>query len=159
MSQMPSDQDEGLFQHQPGTHYLHLLREVIVTYRQFLRQLAGELGLSVAQLELLRQLALSGGRATTSSLARDLNVDPAAVTRLVAGLEKLGVLARESDARDGRRRPVVLAESGRRQMLALHARLHEREAALSSELDKASVETTMRVLQTIRQVSAKGVLR
>ena len=102
--------DQGLFEHQPGGHYLHLLREVLLTYRLFLRRVSEVLGVSGAQFEALRQLALAGGRTTTSALARELGVDPAAVTRLVAGLEKLGL--RRSGRRtsaNGRRRPVVLA--------------------------------------------------
>ena len=69
----------------------------------------------------MRQLALTGGRSTTSALARELGVDPAAVTRLVADLETLELVTRERDARDGRRRPVVLTERGRRETVTLHA--------------------------------------
>ena len=144
--------DEGLFQHAPGTHYLHLLREMLLTYRELLRQLALETGLSGAQFEVLRELALADGRSTVSALARELGVDPAAISRLIAGLKELGFVARESDERDGRRRPVVLTEDGRRRMVALHAGLHEHESALDEALDPQSIETTMRVLRTLRDV-------
>jgi DNA-binding MarR family transcriptional regulator len=144
--------DAGLFQHAPGTgtHYLHLLREVLLTYRQLLRQLTVETGLSGAQFEALRELALADGRSTVSALARELGVDPAAVSRLIAGLQKLGLVSRVSDDRDGRRRPVVLTEDGRRLMVAFHAEAHVRESALTAALDPQSVETTMRVLHTLR---------
>ena len=148
--------DEGLFQHDPGGEYLHLMREVLLTFRLFARELSDEMGASGSQLALLRQMALAGGRSTVSSLARELAVDPAAVTRLVAGLTKLGLLSRERDGRDGRRRPVVLTPAGRDLVVDMHARLHEREAALEGKLDKASLETTMRVLQTIRDVLEHG---
>ena len=150
---------EGLFEHQPGGHYLHLMREVLLTYRLFLRKVSEVTGVSGAQFELLRQMALAGGRTTTSALARELGVDPAAVTRLVAGLEKLGLVTREEDERDGRRRPVVLTPAGRDFMVRLHGQLHEREDALAASLDPESVEVAMGVLQTIRTVLDTGAAR
>lgn len=147
---MPHDSDEGLFEHPSGVSYLHLLREVLLTYRQLVKELATRTGMSGAQFELMRGLALAGGRATSAALARDLGVDPAAVTRLVTGLQTAGLVARESDAGDGRRRPVVLTDQGRRLMVDLHARLHDREAALTEALDEQSIATAMQVLQTIR---------
>ena len=151
--------DPGLFEHQPGGHYLHLLREVLLTYRLFLRRVSEVLGVSGAQFEVLRQMALAGGRTTTSALARELGVDPAAVTRLVAGLEELGLVTREEDERDGRRRPVVLTSAGRDFVVSMHAQLHEREAALEASLDEASVATAMQVLQTVRSVIDPGAAR
>jgi DNA-binding MarR family transcriptional regulator len=151
--------DQGLFEHQAGGHSLHLMREVLLTYRLFLRRISDSTGVSGAQFELLRQMALAGGRTTTSALARELGVDPAAVTRLVAGLEKLGLVTREDDERDGRRRPVVLTPSGREFMVRLHAELHEREAALVAHLDESSVQTTMQVLHTVREVLDPGAAR
>lgn len=154
MDDVPNREDEpdslGLFEHTPGTHYLHLLREVLLTYRQLLRQLAVETGLSGAQFEVLRELALADGPSTVSALARDVGVDPAAISRLIAGLQRLGLVSRMSDDRDGRRRPVVLTEDGRLRMAALHARLHERESALVAALDPQSIETTVQVLRTLR---------
>jgi MarR family transcriptional regulator, repressor for mepA len=142
--------DSGLFQHTPGTHYLHLLRDVLLTYRQLLRQLTVETDLSGAQFEVLRELALANGRSTVSALARELGVDPAAISRLIAGLQRLGLVSRVSDDRDGRRRPVELTDGGRRLMVAFHARVHECESALAAAVDAKSIETTTRVLQALR---------
>ena len=153
-----STDDTGLFEHDPRGSYLHLLREVLLTYRLLMREATAEFGLSGAQLEVLRQLALAGGRSTTSALARELAVDPAAVTRLVAGLERLELVSREDDERDGRRRPVLLTPVGRDTMLDFHARVHARESALSAAVGKATVESAMRVLRTIRSLFAPGTL-
>ena len=142
--------DKGLFEHAPGPSYLHLLREVLLTYRQLLRQLTVESGLSGAQFEVLRELALANGRSTVSALSRELDVDPAAVSRLVAGLQQLGLVSRVSDDRDGRKRPVVLTGDGSRLMVHFHAEAHERESGLTAGLDPQSVETAMRVLHTVR---------
>lgn len=157
MDQLPiSADDEGLFKHDLRGGYLHLLREVLLTYRLLMREATAEFGLSGAQLEILRQLALAGGRSTTSALARELAVDPAAVTRLVAGLERLELVSREDDERDGRRRPVLLTPSGRAMMLGFHARVHARESALAAEIDPESVEAAMRVLRAIRSAVDAG---
>jgi MarR family transcriptional regulator, transcriptional regulator for hemolysin len=147
---MSNPHDQGLFQHDSGSNYFHLLREVLLTYRQMLRQLAAETGISGAQFEALRELALAGGRSTVSAMARELGVDRAAVSRLVAGLERAGLVERVQDERDGRSQPVVLSDAGRRFMLAFHTEAHEREAALGGLLDSESVETAMRVLRTLR---------
>jgi DNA-binding MarR family transcriptional regulator len=147
-----SEHDAGLFEHDPGATYVHLLREVLLTYRLFLRQATAEFGVPGAQLEVLRQLAVADGRSTTSALARDLAVDPAAVSRLVAGLEQLGLVSREHDERDGRRRPVLLTPAGRAMMVDLHARMHARESALAAAVDEASIDSTVRVLRTIRSL-------
>jgi DNA-binding MarR family transcriptional regulator len=149
---LDNEDDHGLFEHQPGTRHLHLLREVLLTYRRLLRELAVETGITGAQFELLRELALADGRSTVSALARELGIDPAAVTRVVAGLHEQGLVSRESDDRDGRLRPVVLTEDGRRLMVRIHAALHEREAALTTGLDPQSVEAAMQVLQELRTV-------
>jgi len=142
--------EEGVFAHAPNAHYLHLWREVILTYRQLMRQVARRTDYTGAQFEVLRQLAVADGRSTVSALARELAVDPAAVTRLVAELTGLGLVQRESDARDGRRRPVVFTDEGRRRMADLHASLHERESALTEQIDPPAIETAIGVLQAMR---------
>ena len=154
MDQAPQPENEaydaGLFQHASDAHYLHLLREVLLTYRELLRGLSLETGLSGAQFEVMRELALADGRSAVSALARELGVDPAAISRLVAGLQGLGLVSRESDDRDGRRRPVVLTDEGRRLMVAFHTGAHESESALAAALDPQSVETTMETLRALR---------
>ncbi len=154
MGPVPSHDDEGLFEHSPGASYLHLLRELFLTYRLFGRRLAAGMGVSTAQFELLRELALADGRSTASGLAGRLGVDKAAVTRLIADLETGGLVGREQDAADGRRRPVVLTPAGRRLMVDFHTRMHERESALLGVLEPSDIETAMRVLETIRDVMA-----
>ena len=160
MDQPPSSEyDAGLFEHDPGANYLHLLREVHLTYRLFLSRMEVEYGVSGAQFEVLRQLARAGGRSATSVLARDLVVDPAAVTRIVAGLERLELVSREHDVRDGRRRPVLLTPAGRALMLDFHQRMHAGEAALADVIDQASLEGAMRVLRAIRAVFDRNAPR
>lgn len=145
-----SEYDAGLFEHDPGVGYLHLLREIHLLYRVFLRRMESAYGVSGAQFEVLRRLARAGGRSSTSALARALEVDPAAITRIVAGLEKLELVSREDDVHDRRRRPVVLTPRGREMMVAFHELMHARESRLAASVDQASLEGAMRVLQAIR---------
>ena len=118
--------------------------------------MAAKTGVSGAQFELLRALALADGRSTTSELARELDVDPAAVTRLVAGLGELGLVEREDDARDRRRRPVLLTASGRDFMVKLHAELHARESRSGRGSSLSPCRTAAEVLRTIRNVLEPG---
>lgn len=142
---------EAVFEHASGVDYSHLWREVILSYRKLMRQVAWHTQFTGAQFEILRQLAVDDGVSTVSALARDLALDPAAVTRICADLVSLGVVERQSDANDGRKRPVALTEEGRRQMAFLHSQLHERESALAGEgLDTQAIETTIRVLRAMR---------
>ena len=73
---------------------------------------------------------------------------------IVTSLEQLGLVSRVSDDRDGRRRPVVLTEDGGRFMVHFHTEAHERESALTAALDPKSLEITMQVLHTLRDVLA-----
>lgn len=150
MCGMDDSHDTGLFEHSPGAHYLHLLREVLLTYRGLLRQMSAETGLSGAQFEVLRELSLADGHSTVSALARELGVDPAAISRLIASLQRLGLVSRARDDSDGRRQPVLLTQEGRDLMTAFHAEAHERESTLTAGLDTQSLETAMQVLRALR---------
>ena len=143
--------DSGLFQHSSSADYSHLLREILLTHRQLMRRLSAESGLSGAQFEVMRELALADGRSTVSALARSLDLDPAAISRIVAGLNESGLVTRESDQTDKRRQPVVLSDKGRGFMLAFHRKVHESEAALAGSVDPGSLETAARVLSTLRE--------
>ncbi len=80
-------------------------------------RLAGEFsavhGLSVNEFFLLMQLEQAiSNRLTRVELAKRMHVSASTVTRMAAPMEKLGLLARESDARDARLAFVVLTKAG-----------------------------------------------
>ena len=142
--------DVGLFEHTSGAGYLHLLREVLLHLPAASQADVGchwALGSAVRGAARTRfgERSLDGLGA-----ARELGVDRAAVSRLISGLQQLGLVSRLSDDRDGRRRPIVLTEDGSRLMVTFHAKAHEREAALTAALDPQSIEAAMRVLHTLR---------
>jgi DNA-binding MarR family transcriptional regulator len=84
-------------------------------------RLAGEFsavhGLSVNEFFLLMQLdRASMHRLSRVELARRMHVSASTITRMAAPMEKLGLLARESDPRDARLAFVVLTKAGARKV-------------------------------------------
>lgn len=150
---IPVPDSEAVFEHDPAGHYLHLFREILLAARAFAACASREAGIPAAQLQVIRELAVSpDGRSHVSTIARDLGVDAAAITRLVAALEKRGLVLRKLDPQDGRRRPVLLSEQGKRLALLFHARQHELERTLASRIDEDSLDTARLVLQQVREI-------
>ncbi|HID66998.1 MAG TPA: MarR family transcriptional regulator [Roseibacterium sp.] len=80
-------------------------------------RLAGEFssihGLSVNEMFLLMQLEHAPlQRLPRVELAKRLNTSASTVTRMATPMEKLGLVSRQSDARDARLAFVVLTEAG-----------------------------------------------
>jgi DNA-binding MarR family transcriptional regulator len=72
-------------------------------------------GLSLSDFALLRELgAAPGQRLRRAELAERLGITPSGVARQLAPLERIGLVGRESHARDARLALVVLTESGAR---------------------------------------------
>jgi DNA-binding MarR family transcriptional regulator len=61
-----------------------------------------------------------------------------------------GLVRRRADSRDLRRSYVRLSPKGLEMFEQLHGRSHELERRLASVLDRRDVETTVRVLATLR---------
>jgi len=87
-----------------------------------------------------------------SALATIESMDPSVATRVVASLDKLGLLGRTTDPEDGRARLVALSDLGRRELTELW---NERTLGLSTRLarlsarDRATVEAALPVLERI----------
>jgi DNA-binding MarR family transcriptional regulator len=82
-------------------------------------------GMSFSDLVLVRVVAASpDGRIRRTDLAHALGVTPSAVARQVGPLERMGILARESNPKDARLALVVLTEAGK---------LVEQEASVIAE--------------------------
>jgi DNA-binding MarR family transcriptional regulator len=74
----------------------------------------GEVGLSLAKLAALRQLADAGGSLPLGQLAERLSCVKSNVTQLVDRLEGDGLVSRAADATDRRSRLAVLTDAGRK---------------------------------------------
>ena len=86
---------------------IHLLRR--------LRKQDEAAGLGAARLSAL-SVVVFGGPLTLGELAAAEQVRPPTMTRIVAGLEEAGLVARETDARDRRVVRVTATGRGRRLM-------------------------------------------
>ena len=122
---------------------IHLLRQVA--------QVDREMGLTPERASLLSVLAFGGPR-TLGQLARIERVSPPAITRIVDGLEGLGLLRRERNERDRRVVTVTITPAGRRVMERGRARRVEVLAARLRALgrdDVRTLEAATRVLERV----------
>jgi DNA-binding MarR family transcriptional regulator len=95
-------------------------------------------GLSAARLSALSVLVFGGPR-TLGELAAAEHVRPATMTRVVQALEEAGLVARESDERDGRVTRVRATPRGERVMWRGRERRVERLASLLDRLTPEEV--------------------
>ncbi|MBL8607842.1 MAG: MarR family transcriptional regulator [Myxococcales bacterium] len=110
----------------------------------FLQDGAAALGVTHAQCHALIELGRRG-TLTPGEIAELLRLDKSTVSRTVAGLEKLGLVAPARVVRgaDGRRRPLALTAAGKRRLAELHASAGERvegALALLDETERREVE-------------------
>ncbi len=116
---------------------IHLLRR--------LRKRDVESGVGPAQLSALSVLVFAGPR-TLGELARAEQVRPPTMTRIVAGLQRAGLVRRERDAQDGRvvrvramRKGVRVMKAGRRRRIeTLAAQLRRLDARAVAKLGQAA---------------------
>jgi DNA-binding MarR family transcriptional regulator len=90
-----------------------LLVRVVDRVKQSIRDVADQMGLSTAQLDVLRQLH-SSGPAPMSHLAQVLHCEASNLTGLVDKLEARDLVERRADPEDRRVRVVALTEQGQR---------------------------------------------
>jgi DNA-binding MarR family transcriptional regulator len=128
----------------------HLLREVIRTYQVLMSGFARRTGMPAARFTLMRLLANSEEEVGITDLARQLGVNPAAVTRQVQDMESEGLIRRRADCKDGRRSHVSLSRKGRRLFQQIHERTHELEGSLSSVLGAEEMRGAAMVLAKLR---------
>ncbi|HMM48927.1 MAG TPA: MarR family transcriptional regulator [Miltoncostaeaceae bacterium] len=93
---------------------LDLWRAASITGRRVDRPLGGVHGLSLVDLAILVALMnAEGGRLRRVDLAERLGMSQSSITRLLAPLEKLGIVRRISDPRDRRAALSELTAAGR----------------------------------------------
>lgn len=98
-------------------------------------RLAGELasvhGVAVNEAMLLMHLERAPlNRLTRMDLAKRLHLNPSTVTRMAAPMEKIGLVKRQSDARDARMAYVALTKNGLKVVSEVRATLEKRSAGL-----------------------------
>lgn len=125
---------------------IHLLRR--------LRKQDDESGLSPARLSAL-SVAVFGGPVTMGQLAAAEQVAPPTMTRLIAAMERDGLVAREEDPEDGRVAWIRATAKGSR---ILHDARRRRVAALTRDiaaLDPAAVRLLARATKIVERLGSR----
>ena len=87
------------------------LRVAVGAFKRRIREASAEGELSIPQVTALSRLDRLGPM-TTAGLARREQISPQAMGATIAGLEKLGLVARSADAADGRLSILSLTPEG-----------------------------------------------
>lgn len=115
----------------PLTPTLHLLRAASLIEERLSGPLSAIHGLAMNEVLLLLHLANAPqNRLPRVELSRRLHVSASTVTRMAAPLEKIGLLAREADARDARLAFVVLTPTGQTRIAEVRTTLKDQAARL-----------------------------
>ena len=131
-------------------HALTLLMQVHDVADALFQDIAdalGESGLTKGQGGMLWMLAPSTPPVPMRELARRLQCDPSNITLLGDQLEAVGLVQRQPDPTDGRRRVLVLTDKG----LALWSRLLERLQQRSA-LFTLTIEEQNQLLRLLKKV-------
>ncbi len=125
-----------------------LVRTAPLVSRWIERLLAGhEPPLTVAQYLALQ--AVDEGDVVGAELARRTAVSPAAVSQLLAALEKAGLLERQRHADDRRRQPLGLTGRGEQTLRSAQIMLREQLAGLLTNLSPPEADALARLLERL----------
>jgi DNA-binding MarR family transcriptional regulator len=108
--------------------------------------------LTVAQFLALR--AVESGRVAAADLARRTGVSGAAVSQLVAELERDGLLERAPAAADRRRLELALTGRGRRTLASAQARLRTQIGELLAAVPRPEADALARALVRVESLLA-----
>jgi DNA-binding MarR family transcriptional regulator/N-acetylglutamate synthase-like GNAT family acetyltransferase len=121
---------------------LHRHAEAVRRFNRFYTQKIGVLreGLldspfSLTEVRVLYELAHRSG-VTASVLARELDLDPGYLSRILRGFEKQRLLARTRSREDRRQSVIALTRRGEQAFAPLNTRSHDEIAALLQPLDR-----------------------
>ena len=133
---------------------LDLFLELARTHARMVRRLDGRLGslhgLSFGDFALLRLLDQApGGRLRRVDLAEQLGLTPAAVTRALIPLEKIGLVKREVDRNDARVGFASLTRAGERVL--------EEATETAGEISEESISLDAAQLAQLSELFAKLV--
>jgi DNA-binding MarR family transcriptional regulator/GNAT superfamily N-acetyltransferase len=107
--------------------------------------------LTLAQVRVLYELQREVPP-SASDLARDLDLDPAYLSRLLKGFSRAGLVRQTPAAGDGRRRHLSLSTKGRRLLDTLQERSRGDVAALLAPLPRQAQDDLLGAMATIERV-------
>jgi DNA-binding MarR family transcriptional regulator len=115
---------------------LRAIQQLGRTYRALLAAFEARIGLSMARWRILLALHQQGEH-SQKQLARDLRMDPAALTRQIKAIEQAGWVERHTDAADNRLTNVALTDAGHSMVSRL---LPKRTAFIETAFGDMSVD-------------------
>jgi DNA-binding MarR family transcriptional regulator/N-acetylglutamate synthase-like GNAT family acetyltransferase len=116
---------------------------------------AGDSPLSLTEGRVIWELA-QRERATASELAAELGLDTGYLSRILAGFEQKGLIARRPSEQDGRRLIIALSEAGQALYATIDGRSREAVAALLGALDTADQGRLVAALEAAERLLAPG---
>jgi DNA-binding MarR family transcriptional regulator/N-acetylglutamate synthase-like GNAT family acetyltransferase len=93
---------------------------------------------------------------TASDLSRELGLDPGYLSRILAGLERRGLIERTPSESDARRLLLALTPEGRDAFSLLDARSREEVAEMLGELSEEEQQRLLEAMRTIERILDKG---
>jgi DNA-binding MarR family transcriptional regulator len=135
-----------------------LLSQVGAYAAQRFGELVAKLGVTPADVGLLRMIAAQPGR-SQRSLAEEMGVVPSRVVVLIDGLERRGLVERRREAQDRRNHALHLTAAGTEMMAAVRRLRPAHEEEMTAGLDAAQRAQLAELLGIIadRQGLAPGV--
>lgn len=115
---------------------LQAIQQLGRTYRALMSAFEADIGHSMPRWRILLALYRSG-ECSQKQLARELPMDPAALTRQIKAIESLGWIERHTDKADNRLTNVALTASGRD---AVQATLPRRTAFIENVFEDLSAD-------------------
>ncbi len=106
-------------------------------------------GMGVTAARLLYEIAQGQAGVLASSLREGIGLDAGHASRIIAGFEKRGWIARGRGS-DGRQRPIVLTADGRAAFAAIDARTRADTAARIAGLDRGQQDDLVAALGQVR---------
>jgi DNA-binding MarR family transcriptional regulator len=143
MAQSPGDARAAAVANRLHSAAIHLLRRV--------RTQDDAMGLT-APLASALSVVVFGGPLSLGALARAEQVRPPTITRVVAQLERVGLVAREPDPEDGRVQRVRATAKGRKVLEAGRARRVASLTALIDALAPAELATLERASELLERL-------
>ena len=110
---------------------------------------------SLTQVRTLYELA-QGEQTTAVELCQNLGLDAGYLSRILAGFEKSGLIAKEDSPQDGRQTLLRLTKKGHKVFEPLNARSNEQVNGLIGKLAPAKQVDLIRAMGTIESVLSGG---
>jgi DNA-binding MarR family transcriptional regulator/GNAT superfamily N-acetyltransferase len=136
--------------------------ERVAAVRRFNRFYTNVLGLlqegllettySLTDTRVMFELAAAGEPMDTSGLRRQLNIDPGYLSRVLAQLQKAGLITRQQSPTDGRRQLVGLTQTGREVFQMLDERSSNQISDLLSELPESRQRDLTSAMSSVQNI-------